>query len=85
VQASGNHQVQDQPEIIVQSDRDSLANSSQFTDGATFNARKWRFNSAQKKRAPEADVLKRLLHDPLLERSDVRSYVRKFRHDSSAR
>jgi hypothetical protein len=51
MQAAGNHQVKDQPKIILQADCYALAYSPQFADFAAFCTRKWRVRGSQEEGA----------------------------------
>ena len=47
VQAAGDHQVQDEPEIAVESEGDALSDAAQLSHGATFGIAQRRNRRAQ--------------------------------------
>jgi hypothetical protein len=51
VQAAGDHQMEHQPEIFFQTDRDPFADTLQFTKGAALQVRERRLCAPQQKRA----------------------------------
>src|SRR5712671_168982 len=81
MQAAGNHQVQNEPEIAFYSDGDSLADSAQLGDGATFDVRDWRLRGSKQKKTGQAHALDWLREDARLECGDVGGDVGKFRHE----
>jgi hypothetical protein len=47
VQAAGDHQVQNEPEIAFQANRDALADAAEFTDDAAVGIGERRLGSAK--------------------------------------
>ena len=66
MQTARNHQVQHQPEIAFQANRDSLADPPQFAHAAALHTRKWRLYGPKQKRARQPHPLDRLPNDPKL-------------------
>src|SRR6185437_6340039 len=60
VQPAGNNQVQHQPEIVIDSDGDALANAPQLAHNAAFDFRQRRLRGAQHEWTGDAHALKRL-------------------------
>ena len=71
VQAAGNHQVQDQPKIILYADCNALAYTPQFADDVTFRVRNRRLRGAQEEGAGQAYAVEWLTDDARFERGDV--------------
>src|SRR5215469_1147480 len=80
VQSSGNHQVQHEPEIAFQSNRDSFSNAPQSLDLASFHIRERRLHASQQKRTAETHSLQTLSDDAGLERGDVSRDIGQLRH-----
>jgi hypothetical protein len=80
MQAAGNHQMEHQPQVAIQANRDSLADPAQFAHGSTLCIRDGRHYGADKKRACEPNPLDRLAHDSCIESGDVGGDIRQFRH-----
>jgi len=59
MEASGDHQGQDQPQVIIEADGDSFADSAQLTDRFAFNATERRIDASQQKGADEPHMLER--------------------------
>src|SRR6267378_5564806 len=81
MQAAGNHQVQNEPEIAFYSDGDSLADSAQLDDWATLDVGNWRLRGSKQKKTGQAHTLDWLREDARLECGDVGGEVGKFRHE----
>jgi hypothetical protein len=79
-QAAGNHQVNDEPKIILNSDRDPLADAPDSSDDATFDAGERGGDGAKQKRTCDPDLLDRLSEDSRFDRPDVSGDVGEFRH-----
>ena len=80
VQAAGDHQVKDEPEIAVESDGDALADAAQFADGAAFGVAQRRNRRAQQKRCAKAHAFEALADNARLQRDDVCRDVGQFGH-----
>src|SRR5712671_4962007 len=81
MQAAGNHQVQNEPEIAFYSDGDAFADSAQLGDGATLDVGNWRLRGSKQKKTGQAHALDWLREDARLECGDVGCDVGKFRHE----
>src|SRR5580658_2663510 len=67
VQASGDHEVQHQPQIVVQPNGDPFADPAELSNGFVLGAMKRRVHGAQEKRTCETDMLEGLAEDALFE------------------
>ncbi len=56
-EAAGNHQVQDQPKVAVEADRDAFADPPQLADSFALGGLNGRFGGSQQKRARDANPL----------------------------
>ena len=80
MEPAGNHQVQDEPEIAFDSDRDTLADSPEFAhDTALSIGERW-LDGSKQKRGFDSNALKRLPEDAWFECSDIGGDIRQFRH-----
>lgn len=84
MQPSGDHEVQHQPEIIVETNCNALADTPQFAHHVTLGAADRRLRSAQQKRAGNPRLLEGLTDDAPLKCADVGRYVGQLRHRVSA-
>src|SRR5882762_2177304 len=80
MQAAGNHQVQNEPEIAFYSDGDSLADSAQLDDWATLDVGNRGLRGSKQKKTGQAHTLDWLREDARLKCADVGGDVREFRH-----
>jgi hypothetical protein len=80
MQASGNHKVEDEPDVTVESEGDAFADAFEVLDGAAFDAGERRLDGAEKERIPEAHTFEGLSDDSRGERVDVSEDIRKLRH-----
>src|SRR5207237_2158948 len=83
MQSPRDHQVQHQPEIAFESERDPLTDSPQFPHYAAFDACNRRLRSSKEKGASQSHSLESLAHNQRLQRSDVSNDVRQFWHMES--
>ncbi len=84
VKASGDHEVEDEPEVVVEADGDALADAAHLTDVAAFDIGDgWLYGSEQE-RAGDADVFERLADDARSERVNVGGDIGELRHRLSA-
>ena len=83
VQAAGNHQVQDEPKVILEADANALSEAAQTQDLFSDGAVERRGRCPQEKRAGDADAFKRLAANALLEGFNVNDDVGQFGHRSS--
>jgi hypothetical protein len=83
VQAAGNHEMKDEPEVVFEADADAFSEAAQtqnlFADGAVER----RGRGAQEKWADDANAFERLAENALLKRFDVDDDVGQFGHGSS--
>ena len=68
MQASGDHQMQDQPQVTVKADRDPFAQPAQLDDLSTLDGSDRRGERAQQKRAGQSHLLEPLADDATGER-----------------
>lgn len=54
MQSTGDHQMQHEPQIVVNTDGNAFANAAQFADEAALHARKRWLHGAEQKRAGQA-------------------------------
>jgi hypothetical protein len=80
VQPTGNHQMQYQPEIIFQANRDPFADAPQLLHGLALGTGERWLHSSQQEWAGQAHVLQLLAGDARLESGYVSRDVRQFRH-----
>ena len=80
VQAAGDHQMQNQPEIAVHADRNSLSDSAQLTHDLTFHILQRRFCGAEEEWTGDADLLDGLTENSRFECIDVCGDVGQFGH-----
>jgi hypothetical protein len=80
MEAAGNHEVENEPQVVLDSDGNAFADAAKCADGAAFDAGEWRLDGAEKKGAGEADAFEGLAEDAGVEGRDIGSNVREFRH-----
>jgi hypothetical protein len=71
VQPAGNHQVKNQPKIILDANCNALAQAPQFADNVTFHDRKRRSRGSQEKGACQPYPLEWLTDNAWLECVDI--------------
>jgi hypothetical protein len=71
--------VKDKPTVVIHSNGDAFADPTYFANDMAFQARDWRLDGSQEKRAQQSNTLKPLAHEARLECGDVGSDVREFR------
>jgi len=80
VQASGNHQVQYQPNVVVETDANALPKPAQLDDRFPFNvSQRWE-RCSQEKWARYTHTIETLAENTFLERFDVHNNVGQFGH-----
>jgi len=84
VQPARNHQVQDQEQISLEREDDSLADPSQREDPAAAGLPERRSDRAQQKRARQPHRLESLTDDARFERGEIAQDVRQLRHGIEA-
>ncbi len=80
MQAARNHQMDYEPEIAVDTDRDSFADATQFPNRPAFRVGNGRLDGSEQKRRQDADAFKRLTDNSRLKRRYVRRDIGQFRH-----
>jgi hypothetical protein len=80
VQSTSDHQVQNQPEVTLDTNCYSLADSAQFAHDTAFHAVKRRLYGPKQEGACQPDPLDRLRNDTRFERSNIRGDIWQFRH-----
>src|SRR5450432_2460586 len=80
VQAAGDHQMEDEPAIVVEAEGDTLAHTAQAGHGAPLNRFDGRVGGAQERRPANLSILEHVAEDALRKRFHVNDDVRKFRH-----
>ena len=80
VQATGDHQVDYEPEIALYADGDALADAAQFAHDAPFCFGDGRLGSAKQECAGDTNVIEALAENASLDRGDVCGDVGQFRH-----
>ena len=78
MQAAGDHQVEHEPEVAFETDRDPLSHPPQLAHGSSRGFRERRRRGSKKKRAGQPDALERLSDNARFERRDVGRDVRKL-------
>ena len=76
MQATGDHQVKNQPEITLYSDCDAFANAPQFAHHSTLDTLERRLRSPKKKDARQPHSQEWLPDDAWLKRTDISRNVR---------
>ena len=84
MQAAGNHQVQHQPEIAFDTNRDALADASQFSNDPSFHTCYRGLHGAQQKRTGQPHLLERVSDDACFKGTDVSRDIGQFRHIGQA-
>lgn len=84
VQAAGDHEMEDEPEIVFEADADAFAESAEAENFLAEGVRERRRSGSQKERTGDAYVFERLVEDALLESFEVDRDVGKFGHDVDA-
>jgi len=84
VQASGNHQVQHQPNVVFQADANALPKPVQLDHGFPFKVSQRWDRCAQEKWACDTHMIETLTENAFLERFDVHNNVRQFGHARKA-
>ena len=80
MEAAGDHEVEDEPEAVVELDGDTFADAVQGTDGVVFDVLDARLDGAEQKRAGNADLGEGLAYDARREGSEIGGDVREFWH-----
>src|SRR5438270_4434478 len=80
VQPPGNHQMQDQPEIIVKPDGDSFPDAAQAGDAMVEDCFQRWVGGAQQRRPRGMDLLKDVAENPAFQRLNINNNVRQLGH-----
>ena len=80
VKAAGDHEMNHEPEITVDTDGDALADAAEGTDGFSLDRGNRRIDGAEDKDAGKAHVFECCAKDARLEGGDVGGDVGEFRH-----
>ena len=80
MEAAGDHEVKDEPEVVVEAESDAFADTAQLADGMTFDAGQRGLDRPQKKRARDTDFGQRLADDAGSQRAEIGFDVGEFRH-----
>jgi len=67
MEAAGDHEVQDEPEAVVEFDGDAFADAMEGTDGVAFGVFDSRLDGAEEEWAGYADLGEGLAYDAWLE------------------
>ena len=76
----GNHQVDNEEQLTVCLEHDSLAQATEADDGSSLNGIQWRINRAEEKRRREAHAVDRVANETRAKRVEVKLDVGKFGH-----
>jgi hypothetical protein len=80
VKAAGNNEVQDEPEVAVNSNGDAFANAAEFADDTAFGVGEWRLDGAKEERTRDSNALERLTNDAGFEGGEVGGDIGEFGH-----
>ena len=80
VKAAGDHQMEDEPEIIFEADADAFAEAAELEDFFAGGVGEGRVGGAKEKRAHDAHRFENLAEDSGFERFDVNGNVWEFGH-----
>ena len=81
MQASSDHQVEDQPEIAFEADGDALADAPQLADRAALEVLKGRVHGAKEKRAGKANAFEGFVKDARFEGGEIGGDVGELGHE----
>jgi hypothetical protein len=80
VQTTGDHQMQDEPEIAIHSNGDAFADAAKFADDTPFGIGKWRLGGSEEEGARDSNAHKRLANNAGFEYGEVGGDVGEFWH-----
>ena len=80
MEAAGDHEMEDEPEIVVEAESDALADATEFADGVAFGGGNGRVGGAEEEWATDADVLETLADDAGFQCGEVSGDVGEFGH-----
>src|SRR5262249_20018710 len=81
VQPTGNHEMEDQPQIAVEANDNSFSHTTQGGYGAAMGRFNGRICASQKKRAADYDSLQHVADNALLQRFQINKDVWQFGQD----
>ena len=81
---AGDHEMQDEPKIVFQTDRDAFADAAESQNLFSFGRPERRVGGAQEKWTGDSGLLQCLAEDAFFERLDVYDDVGQFRHVDSS-
>src|SRR5262249_39844422 len=79
-EAAGDHQVDDEEEVLLEPENDAFAEPPDRLDGFADGGVERRIERAHQKWVDDSDALERLAEDPRRETRPVRFEIRKFGH-----
>jgi hypothetical protein len=80
VEAASDHEVKDEPEIVIETEGNPLGETAEFADGAAVDGGERRIDGAQEESAVQADTLKRLVENAGPKGGEVGGDVGEFGH-----
>jgi hypothetical protein len=80
MQTSGNHQMQDQPEVIFESECDPFANAAKRNNLLSFAFRDWWNGGPKEKGAADTNASKRLAGNTTVQSIEINRDVWQLRH-----
>ena len=83
VEAAGDHQMEDEPEIVVDSDGDALADAAELDDFMAEGVVDGRIGGTKKKGAGNLNTAQRLAEDARSEGVEVNDDIRQLGHFDS--
>ena len=80
VEAAGDHEMEDEEEVVVEAEDDALADAAERADGAAFDGLDAWDGGAKKEGRGDAEVFERLADDAGLQRGEVGGDVGELGH-----
>jgi len=80
VKTSGNHQVQNKPVVVFETDRDALSDAPQASNGPSFQVLKGWCNGAKQERTRDAYSFEPLPEDSRFQGLKIHNDVWQLRH-----
>src|SRR2546423_7617239 len=80
MESASDHQVKDEPVLVIHADGDSFTEAAESADGFAVDPLDRRHGGAQQEWVADADLFQSLSENPLLKRFDVDGDVRQFGH-----
>ena len=84
VESAGDHQMQDEPEIVIEPEDDSLPQSPRLADGLAVGLVQGRVERPQQERAADAHAVQALADDATVEGLDIDGDIRQLGHEDGA-